>query len=408
MDTCDFPTPRAAATAGGRPPWQGSMAGRLRLAVGPDDTPARRPTRGWAGMLGAGALAARLAAQEAPDAFHRAETLSGTEAASTASNVGATREPGEPEHAGNPGGASLWWSWTAPAAGWTEVTTGGSDFDTLLGIYTGEQVEALDLVAANDDAIGKSSAARFPARAGITYRIAVDGFNNGTGPVTGPVRLALSLAPGPLNAPPGDDSGAAIPLGTLPVTVEGDSADASREPGEPRHAGRIGSHSLWHRWIADRTGPVLVSTAGSAFDTLLAVYTRPAGGPWTAVAANDDVPGEEGNYTSRLEFPASAGVAYWIAVDGYDGARGQVVLSLRDASPVVAALSLEGPEPQPDGSLRLWLRGPAGRACQVETSGDLATWSPAGTVTLGADRVPWGEIPPEASGARFYRGRLVP
>ncbi|MFM7103061.1 MAG: hypothetical protein ACKO3N_18060, partial [Verrucomicrobiota bacterium] len=298
--------------------------------------------------------------------------------------------------------------WTAPAGGWTEVTTEGSDFDTLLGIYLGEQVDALELVAANDDALGESSTARFPARAGVTYRIAVDGFNNGTGPVTGSVRLALSLSPGPVNAPPGDNSAGAIPLGTLPVTIEGDSADASREPGEPLHAGRIGSHSLWHRWIADRTGMVLASTAGSAFDTLLAVYTRPSGGSWSGVAANDDAPGEEGNYTSRLEFPATAGFAYWIAVDGYDGARGRLVLSLRDVSPEVTTLSLEGPEPQPDGRLRLWVRGPMGRTCQVEVSGDLATWSPAGTVTLGADRVPWGENPPEEGALRCYRGRLLP
>ncbi|MFM7100998.1 MAG: hypothetical protein ACKO3N_07485, partial [Verrucomicrobiota bacterium] len=89
MDALEFSSPRATATAGGRARRPRSMAGRPSLGVGRRDNPARRPARGWAGMLGAGALAARLAAQEAPDVFRQAEILSGTEAASTTSNVGA-------------------------------------------------------------------------------------------------------------------------------------------------------------------------------------------------------------------------------------------------------------------------------------------------------------------------------
>ena len=37
------------------------------------------------------------------------------------SNVGATKEPGEPDHAGDPGGASVWYTWTAPADGVADV-----------------------------------------------------------------------------------------------------------------------------------------------------------------------------------------------------------------------------------------------------------------------------------------------
>ena len=33
------------------------------------------------------------------------------------SNCRAHKEPGEPDHAGNPGGRSVWWQWTAPASG---------------------------------------------------------------------------------------------------------------------------------------------------------------------------------------------------------------------------------------------------------------------------------------------------
>jgi len=48
--------------------------------------------------------------------------------------VNATKEPGEPAHAGNDGGASIWYSWTAPSTGNVTITTEGSSFDTLLGV----------------------------------------------------------------------------------------------------------------------------------------------------------------------------------------------------------------------------------------------------------------------------------
>lgn len=343
----------------------------------------------------------------ANDALKSSLVLSGLAQEIEASNRGATREPGEPDHAGNPGGASLWWSWTAPAEGWTEIATVGSGFDTLLGVYLGSRVDALDLVTANDDATGDGSVVRFPAYPGVTYRIVVDGFNAGTGPATGTLRLSLVLAAGPVKRPPGDDWSAAIPLGPLPVDIQASSVNATREPGEPRHADKVGSNSLWYRWTADRSGVVVVSTAGSDFDTLLAVYTGAALRQLTPVAGNDDTPGDNG-YTSQLEFPAVAGSTYWIAVDGYDGASGMASLSLRTGSPVASELALEVPEIQPNGSVRLWMRGPAARRVRVEFSDDLRGWSPGDVITLGVERTAWTEIPPAGSAGRFYRGILLP
>src|SRR6185295_16929232 len=53
-----------------------------------------------------------------------------------ASNAGATAEAGEPAHAGSPAAASLWWEWTAPASGLVSLSTSGSDYDTVLAVYT--------------------------------------------------------------------------------------------------------------------------------------------------------------------------------------------------------------------------------------------------------------------------------
>jgi Ca2+-binding RTX toxin-like protein len=99
------------------------------------------------------------------------------------SNVDATKELGEPNHAGDGGGASVWYRWTAPHSGPATVDTCDSAFDTLLGVYTGASVTGLAEVASNDDGciIGMGSFVDFEAVAGTTYRIAVDGFGGATG-----------------------------------------------------------------------------------------------------------------------------------------------------------------------------------------------------------------------------------
>jgi hypothetical protein len=122
--------------------------------------------------------------------FANATVLTGTSGTTTGSNAGATREAGEPYFAGNAGGASVWWSWTAPSSGTVTISLAGSGFDTVLGVYTGSSVSALTLVSQNDDSSGLQSAVTFAATAGTNYRIGVDGYNG----VTGSISLSVSLA----------------------------------------------------------------------------------------------------------------------------------------------------------------------------------------------------------------------
>ena len=116
------------------------------------------------------------------DNFANASSLSGASGTITGNSSGATREPGEPEIEGNPGGKSVWYEWTASSPGPVTFTTFGSNFDTLLGVYTGNIVTNLALVAQNDD-YGNTvtSSVTFFANAGTTYHIAVDGYNGAGG-----------------------------------------------------------------------------------------------------------------------------------------------------------------------------------------------------------------------------------
>jgi hypothetical protein len=105
-------------------------------------------------------------------------------------NLLATKEPGETNKiAGNPGGHSLWWNWTAATNGTLIVNTSGSTFNTLLGVFTGNDVSSLTQVAAN--ANGSSSQVKIPVAAGTTYQIVVDGKSGAAGIIQ--LNLSFSL-----------------------------------------------------------------------------------------------------------------------------------------------------------------------------------------------------------------------
>ena len=254
------------------------------------------------------------------DAFANAILLSSPRASRTGdSNVGATKETGEPNHAENIGGKSVWYGWTAEFAGKVTIQTAGSNFDTLLSVYTGSSVESMSLVASNDD-VGNgdlTSRVAFDAVAGTMYRIVVDGFNGGGGAASGSINLGLEQI--------NDDFAAATVVSGTSVTRTGDTnVGATKQDGEPIHAGNAGGASIWYRWVPTGSGQVTIDTFGSNFDTLLAVYTGSSLGSLTSVASNDDT----GGLQSQVSFAAAAGTIYQIAVDGFNGGTGALTGSV--------------------------------------------------------------------------------
>lgn len=144
------------------------------------------------------AWTASVAAQPANDNFANAAVLSGAAGVTNGTNVGATNETGEPPHA-NTGSLSVWYSWTPLQAGQATFDTSGSNFDTVIGIYTGTAVDALTGVASDDDSgDGTTSRASFQAALGTTYRIAVAGYSGATGSIvltwSSPVPIPTPIA----------------------------------------------------------------------------------------------------------------------------------------------------------------------------------------------------------------------
>ncbi len=235
---------------------------------------------------------------------------------------GATKEFDETDHVlGHAPTSSIWYYWISPAdvSPSVEINTFGSNFDTVLAVYTGDSYANLSKVASNDDAGSGQSRVRFNALPSTTYRIAVDGKEGSQGAVF------LNLLPGPTR-PSNDDFANAQAIAQSSYTsAAGTNLGATVEVSEQNHASGIGPEaSVWFRWTANADSKVQVSTANSTFDTVLAVYEGASLATLTQLASNDNA----GGLQSLVTFSASTGQSYYIAVAGKAGAEGTIALSI--------------------------------------------------------------------------------
>lgn len=267
-----------------------------------------------------------LAEPPANDKFEDAEVLGpALPVLVPGSNVGATKESsGEPFGVFS-AGHSVWFSWTAPSDEVVTVDTCESEFATSLTVFTGPALGSLTEVGHDSSSDGRAcpdaAGVTFRAVSGTVYSILVDGsgfyFPEGSPPVTeGSFELKVAATP----LPPNDNFVQAIPLETSVTTVneedffystwsDGFNWNATKESGEPDHAGDPGGASVWYRWIAPRSGHAEVGACVS-FNVLLGLYTG------NAVNDLTPVPLESRPAPCFVNFAATAGTTYRIAVDG--------------------------------------------------------------------------------------------
>jgi hypothetical protein len=301
------------------------------------------------------------------------------------SNSCATREPSEPQHAGNTAAKSIWYRWIPDYTGTATVTTYGSTLDTVLAVYRGTAVTSLTPVASNDDAVTgqiRWSRVTFPVTNGVPLMIAVDGYLGATGGV------ALNVNPA------GNDqfTNSLLIAGTLgnATTV---NLGATNEPGEPLHGGL----SLWYTWTAPSNAVIEFITHGSTVDTQLAVYRGTAFSNLVEVASNDDA---QERLSSAVRFRAVAGTTYLIAVAGKD--EGLVSLTWQPALiPIFTSITRSGPD-----LYRLSISGHVNDRYLIQYSPDLQTWQDVGMATNATGTATYNG---SGSGLRgFYRAILQP
>lgn len=363
-----------------------------------------------------------------------------------ASNLGASSEPGEPNHGGKRGGASVWLKWSAPGNGIATFRTLGSGVDTTLGVYLGNDPNNLLLVNDDDDEAGfLNSVVKFNAVDKTTYNIAIDGYYGAKGnlsfgwqieptsdqlpviqnhpigrtvvpgtnvvftvvpaagfpvsyqwffngnPVSGGTASTLTVpnvqpnnvgsyrvrlranfnlprdtfsrgATLQINTAPGGGNTNAAAMRKFREAVDpttgpslparhaggGKSALASgftgtqifnttgavKEPGEPNHCNEAGGASFWFSYLAPAGGTLSVNTAGTAFNSILAVYTG-AGDSFASLVPVACSSTNSAGGAEAVSFVVANAQTNYIVVDGIGGASGLVFLNYNLASPPV-------------------------------------------------------------------------
>ena len=166
------------------------------------------------------------------------------------------------------GGGSIWYRASFTGNGTVRADTFGSDFDTVVGVFTGSAVDGLTVLACNDDVPPSlQSNVGFPAVAGTTYYFRVGGYNG----ATGVVQFTL-------------DFGADLPVGSSTFVANTVANVPIMTTPCPYSSASLGQ---WYRLIPATGSQVTLSTAGSAFDTTLSVVRLSPSG-FVVQACNDD------------------------------------------------------------------------------------------------------------------------
>ena len=277
---------------------------------------------------GQGTIELQIQSQGPPanDDFANATQIpgNGTPLTIGAGNWGATKEAGEPNHQGKSGGSSIWFKWTAPRTNgvFIQACGGQEPNQTVVGVYTGSSVGSLSPVADFGDE--PDCRYSFMASGGVTYRIAIDGKPSaltGAGAMADP-SLLLSIFPG------NDDFESAAELESYEhaLLIGYGNLGATRQPGEPNHAGNAGGASIWFSWRAPITGSVRFGLCQATFRPTMAAYAGFALQGLQPIAQSDNPATPEclpADGKGGVAFNIDAGTVYRLAVDGFNGATGR-------------------------------------------------------------------------------------
>lgn len=138
---------------------------------------------------------------------------------------------------------------------------------------------------------------------------------------------SLAVLPSSLEAapPPNDNFANAASLAFDVLTVVNNN-EATIETGETGHRklGTVPVKSVWYRLKPDFNGYVELDTAGSANDTVLAVYKGSSVAKLTCLGRCDDT---SGSTRAKLRIAVTKGVSYAIALDIFSGGGNQQILA---------------------------------------------------------------------------------
>jgi uncharacterized repeat protein (TIGR01451 family) len=206
---------------------------------------------------------------------------------------------------------SVWYHFTASSSGDLHVDTNGSNYDTVLAVWTGSRGSLNEQACDDDSGSGLQSSLDMAVTAGTTYYIEVASYRDTAG---GSLTLYVDTVAGGAN----DDFDNAFIISTTPYTFTQSTAVATTALDDPLLScgwggPHIHSHSVWYRFTPVSNGYLHADTVGSGYDTVLAVWTGSRGSLNEEACDDDSGSGTQ----SSLDLTVIAGTAYYVEITSY-------------------------------------------------------------------------------------------
>lgn len=247
------------------------------------------------------------------DDFADASAISGNSGSAPFNNAFSSMQDNEPNTGGRD--RSVWFTYTPTASGWATFNTCDASGDTVIDVYTGNDLATLVNVTYVDGncpggGLGDHS---YPiaVTANTAYHVRVSNYY-GSGSLSG--NLGVDLEEVPAN----DNWADARDLGSdANVSITDDNRYATTEVDEPQIYGSVRPLSVWYKWTAPYDGMASFGSCGVAtasHDGVLAVFTGSTLSTLSQLAEADDGCGGSASGMGRLTLGVTQGTVYWIAV----------------------------------------------------------------------------------------------
>ncbi|MCK5876279.1 MAG: hypothetical protein KAG43_01490 [Candidatus Marithrix sp.] len=201
--------------------------------------------------------------------------------------------------------ASVWYQYNPTIDENIVFDTYGSDYDTVLGIWTGEQ-HALTEVVCNDNGTEVTMGSQLSTEltGGNNYFIGINGFNQETGKLTFNAKSFSSLN--------NDDLATAIEVKTVPYTNTQQVDIASVDTNETlSECATSAYNSVWYQYESNTAQSLVLETLHSNYNTVLSLWSG-SENSLTELACNDNI--DDHHDYSQIRVTLEADKTYYINV----------------------------------------------------------------------------------------------
>jgi CSLREA domain-containing protein len=224
-------------------------------------------------------------------------------------------------------GKTVWYLLTVEDVGTLNLTTDGSNFNTVLALFSGTP-SVITEIACDDNSVNNltSRIEGLTLNPGTYYVMVSGSFAEG-----GLLQLKADL----ISTPANDLVANPQAIGTLPYNFTQNTTGATQTISDPAVCGTVANKTVWFSYTADSYGVMTISFAGTSFNEIATVFAgTPSGANKVACSSNDSV-----------VFNTQPGVTYYIMVGDVDSAGGNLSLSATLGSAPVSLQVTQASDP---------------------------------------------------------------